>query len=165
MICILIGSDRIIGNGVMDDMNKTQDNFLVTQEDFQVDDLQKLLRRVNQCEKRYKRLVENYPHGFQVIDIYGKIIYVNSKLCNRLGYVAGELEGKDIWALLGSEAERTELTEFLTRIARNASPSRSWAGNYVRKDRKREQIPLEWDGMRDEHGRVIGFISFTAAGV
>ncbi|MDM8524135.1 PAS domain-containing protein [Desulfococcaceae bacterium HSG8] len=145
----------------MDERNKTQEYFLITHEDFEVDDLQKLLRRVNKCEKRYKALIEADPHGIQVIDIYGKIAYINTIQCKLLGYKVRELEGRDIWGLLETEADRRELTDYLTKLAQNEHLSRLWIGNYIRKDRKIRELKLEWNGMRDEHGRVIGFISFT----
>ena len=136
-------------------------NFIETQEDFVADDLQKLLRRVNTCEKRYKEILETSSHGIQVIDIYGKITYINSVQGRFLGYTLAESEGRDIWELLAYDTDREELTGYLTELAQKGYSSHPWIGKYVTKENKIRKLQMIWSCMRDEHGNIIGFVSFT----
>ncbi len=145
----------------MDDFNKTREYFIATQEDFVVDDLQKLLRRVNTCEKRYKAILKSSSLGIQVIDIYGKITYINNAQCKILGYTTSELEGKYIWELLASDKDREGLTDYLTKLAKKGYLLHSWVAKYVTKDYKTEKLQLNWNCMRDDQKNVIGFVSFT----
>ncbi len=132
-----------------------------TQEDYVVDDLQKLLRRVNECEWRYKKILEASKHGIQVIGIHGRINYINTAHCEMLGYTVRELEGVEIWRLLANESDMKGLTAHLTKLAQEGYAFPPWEGNYVKKDRKIKRLQLNWTCMRDEHGNVIGFVSFT----
>ncbi|MCP4111172.1 MAG: PAS domain S-box protein [Desulfobacteraceae bacterium] len=145
----------------MDDFNKTREYFISTQEDFVVDDLQRLLRRVNTCEKRYKAILESSSLGVQVIDIYGKINYINNSQCKILRYTTAGLEGKYIWELLASEKDREGLTDYLTKLAKKGYSPYPWIAKYVTKDNKIEKLQLNWNCMRDEQKNVIGFVSFT----
>lgn len=132
-----------------------------TQEDYVVDDLQKLLRRVNECEWRYKKILEKSLYGIQVIGVHGRINYINTPQCEVLGYTVRELEGIEIWRLLANESDRNGLTAHLTKLAQEGYAFPPWAGNYLKKDRKIKKLKLNWSCMRDEHGNVIGFVSFT----
>ncbi len=93
----------------MDDPDKTQE--------WIIEDLQDLLGRISDCEKRYQTLIETNLYGIQIIDIHGKITYINAVQCNLLGYNVQELEGKEIWKFLAFETDRKGLTDYLTNLA------------------------------------------------
>ncbi|MCP4344206.1 MAG: PAS domain S-box protein [Desulfobacterales bacterium] len=137
----------------MDDPDKTQE--------WIVEDLQDLLGRISDCERRYQTLIETNLYGIQIIDIHGKLTYINAAQCNLLGYNIDELEGKEIWGFLASEADRKGLTEYLTNLAKEDRTSEPWTGNYIKKNKKIIQLNNNWTCMRNELKNVKGFISIT----
>ncbi len=137
----------------MDDPDKTQE--------WIIEDLQDLLGRISDCEKRYQTLIETNLYGIQIIDIHGKITYINATQCNLLGYNVQELEGKEIWKFLAFETDRKGLTDYLTNLAKEDNASHPWTGNYIKKNKKIIQLNNNWTCMRNELKKVKGFISIT----
>jgi len=139
---------------MIDDPDKTQE--------WVIDDVAELLRRINECEKRYQTLIETNLYGVQVINIHGKITYINAVQSDVLGYPSTELEGKDIWKILATEYDRKALTDYLTKLAKEDFAPHYWSGKFLNYKGKIIQLKMIWNCMRNEQGNVTGFISFTS---
>ena len=62
-----------------------------------VRDVTEQKRMENQLRKREKQLsilVENLHEGLEVIDLSGRILFVNKKLCDLIGYAKGRTAGQ-----------------------------------------------------------------------
>jgi len=140
---------------MIEDPDKTQE--------WVIDDVAELLRRINECEKRYQTLIETNLYGVQVINIQGKITYINAVQSDILGYPSTELEGKDIWKILATEYDRKSLTDYLTKLAREDFAPHYWVGRFLNYKGKIIQLKMIWNCMRNEQGNVTGFISFISA--
>ncbi len=139
---------------MIDDPDKTQE--------WVIDDVAELLRRINESEKRYQTLIETNLYGVQVINVHGKITYVNAVQSDILGYPSTELEGKDIWKILATEYDRKALTDYLTKLAKEDFVPHYWVGKFLKYNGKIIQLKMSWNCMRNEQGNVTGFISFTS---
>ncbi|MHA1366232.1 MAG: PAS domain S-box protein [Candidatus Heimdallarchaeota archaeon] len=68
-----------------------------------------------ESEERFKYLVETMNDGFAVDDEYGRLTYVNAKLCEMLGYPQEEIIGKHATDFLDEKNEQIYLQQSLTR--------------------------------------------------
>ena len=68
-----------------------------------------------ESEERFKYLVETMNDGFAVDDEYGRLTYVNAKLCEMLGFSNEEIIGKHTTDFLDVVNERIYLQQSLTR--------------------------------------------------
>ena len=71
-------------------------------------------------EARYRRMVETAAEGILVIDEEFSIVFCNERISSMLGYVAGELLGKQVGALHVAEEPRSGASR--RRVAAPASP-------------------------------------------
>jgi PAS domain S-box-containing protein len=112
-----------------------------------------------QSEERYRLLVETIPHGVQEIDTSGTITFVNSAHCNIHGYEEVELIGKSALDLVASESEREELSKYLAALVKEQPKPMPYVGQDRTKDGRIKDIQVDWAYKKDNHGRVIGFVS------
>lgn len=130
----------------------------VTQAD---DELQRLKDALNDCEQRYRTLLETNIYGIQEIDILGNITYANDIQYEILGYEKGELEGKAVWELLASDEDRMELTDFLTKLAQKQYVPPPRTGGYLKADGGVLELKVDWATRHNDRGDIIGFLSIT----
>jgi len=108
--------------------------------------------------KQFKAIAETLTCGIEEIDMSGKILWANSAHHKMHGYAPGELIGKTIYDIMpedivASARERIRLIE-LGKI--NSDP---FFTVNKKKDGTEIQIRLDWNGKRDNNGKVIGIIS------
>lgn len=64
-----------------------------------ITDRKRIEEALREGEKKYRTIFELSPEGIIVLDTQGKIIDLNSRLCDWLGYRLGEVVGKNIFEL------------------------------------------------------------------
>lgn len=120
-------------------------------------------KALHETEKRYQALLETNLYAIMEIDIYGIITFMNSVMYNVLGYRMGELRGAQIWDLLAGDAERDQLTEYLTRVAEGEYAPFPWVGTYLRQKGDTVRLQVDWKQRSDSQGRITGFVSVISA--
>ncbi|HEX8333745.1 MAG TPA: PAS domain S-box protein [Segetibacter sp.] len=63
-------------------------------------------KKIEESEKKYRQIVETAQEGIWLVDEHDKTIFVNSKLCDILGYDEAEILGKEIFYFIDTESQR-----------------------------------------------------------
>jgi len=104
-------------------------------------------------------LLAAIPSGVQEYDLDGAITYSNTRHHEMLGYAPGELIGMTIFDLIYSPKEKTKTKEFLNQLAL-VQPKPS---PYITVSRRKDGTPIttqvDWAYLRDESGKLTGFVS------
>jgi len=64
-------------------------------------------RALRESEERYRKLYDDAPVGYHEVDTEGRIVNVNLKECEILGYAREELIGRSVFDLLVPELRET----------------------------------------------------------
>jgi len=121
---------------------------------------EELQESMHELETRYQALIETNLYGIQEIDIYGNITFMNDVQYEILGYKEGELRGGQIWDMLASDADRNELTDYLTKIALGEYAPYPWIGKYLRKNGQMVKLKIDWRCRQSpSKDTVTGFVS------
>ena len=82
-------------------------------------------KALEESEKKYRKIFENSPQGFILLDTEGHIIDVNKKICDWLGYRADEMIGKDhmLYPFLTKAGKVTAMKKFFQRLLGKVLPA------------------------------------------
>jgi PAS domain S-box-containing protein len=82
-------------------------------------------RTLEASEKKYRKIFENSPQGFMVLDTEGHIVDVNRKLCAWLGYKPEEMIGKDhiLYPFLTKAGKILAMKKFFQRLTGKDVPA------------------------------------------
>ncbi|MGD2216826.1 MAG: sigma 54-interacting transcriptional regulator [Gemmatimonadales bacterium] len=105
---------------------------------------------LQRSEARFRTLVEHAADGFYVIDPEGRVVDVNQRACDSLGYTRRELLGMRVAEF--ADRSPVEISEVLGQL--EAEEALSVEGHHVRKDGS--SFPVEVRiGLLDEGGRKV----------
>lgn len=84
----------------------------------------KMEKALQESEKKYRKIFENSPQGFILLDTEGHIIDVNKKICDWLGYQPEEMIGKDhiLYPFLTKSGKVTAMKKFFQRLLGKVLP-------------------------------------------
>lgn len=76
-------------------------------------------------EKKYRKIFENSPQGFILLDTEGRVIDVNKRICDWLGYKREELLGRDHvrYPFLTRSGKVTAMKKFFQRLTGKVVPA------------------------------------------
>ncbi len=120
------------------------------------DEMQRQQRNV-----AYQAFLDTIPCGALENDPSGRITFCNQAYLAMLGYAEGELIGKSTWDLLPSDADKTELQNYLSLLYEKQPTPTPFVTKNKTKDGGIIDIEMRWDYIRDSSGRFLGFISFV----
>jgi PAS domain S-box-containing protein len=82
-------------------------------------------KALEESEKKYRKIFENSPQGFIILDTEGYIIDVNKKICDWLGYRPDEMIGKDhmLYPFLTKAGKVTAMKKFFQRLLGKVLPA------------------------------------------
>jgi PAS domain S-box-containing protein len=83
-------------------------------------------------EKKFQQFYDEAPVGYHELDTKGRIIRVNRKELQMLGYNAGEMLGKPVWNFF--EEEDTTRKVILAKLSGDVSFHNTFERTYRRKD-------------------------------
>lgn len=112
---------------------------------------------LNKSEQKYRRIVETAAEGFVLMDQEFKIIDVNNAYCSMMGYSRDEMLGITPFDLATDEAKEYMLAN---RDSLLAQEYRKIESTVVAKDGHHIPILIHGNTLRDDHGNVIGNMSF-----
>jgi PAS domain S-box-containing protein len=117
------------------------------------------LQTVEECEDRYRLMVEAVPCSIQECGIDGVITFANAAHAKMFGCTIEDLIGKGIWDLFESDSERTSVRDYFLLLVREEPPpapyyhqGRTWDGRLI-------DVQVDWAYKRDQNGQLIGFVS------
>ncbi|MHC4075268.1 MAG: PAS domain S-box protein [Planctomycetota bacterium] len=103
-------------------------------------------------------LLETITHGVRVIDTSGVITFANRALHNMYGYSEGQLLGRKAVDLLAN-GEREKFLDCFKAQSKGQILPIPYESRIVTKDGRTVDVEVSWNYMRNEIGRVEGFIS------
>ena len=109
-------------------------------------------------EERFRRLYDEAPVGYHVIDTEGYIQSMNKTECEMLGYTREEVIGKLVFDFITPESRAQALAAFPRKI-RGDQPLRTIERTIETRDGRRLVVAIEERYKRDELGRVVGIRS------
>ena len=115
--------------------------------------------RARESEERYRTLVEENPHGVQVIDSDGIIVFANAAHCEMFGYEEAELVGRSIADFLVPGPQRDELPRYLRTLVEDQPAPTPYSQKNLKKGGEARDVEVSWNYLRDKEGHVRGFIS------
>lgn len=95
--------------------NKTGVSILIRDITEQVD----IEKTLEQTEEKYRKIFEQSPQGLIILDAEGRIVDVNKRLCEWLGYKREEMIGKDhlMYPFLTKSGKIMAMRKFIQRLS------------------------------------------------
>jgi formate hydrogenlyase transcriptional activator len=117
-------------------------------------------QRLQESERRYRDLYENAPNAYVSVGVDGRLLRVNRRACELLGYAAAELVGMPIFRFMGdTPAGKARGAEVFHKFLAGESIS-GWELEMRRRDGRPLWISLWMDPVREEDGKVQASRSF-----
>jgi len=90
-----------------------------------ITDRKNMEKTLEENEKKYRKIFENSPQGFLVLDPEGHIVDINKKLCDWLGYKPEEMLGKDhiLYPFLTKAGKILAMKKFFQRLTGKIVPA------------------------------------------
>lgn len=118
-----------------------------------ITDRKKAEAELRRSEERYHELYDEAPAGYHEIDREGRIVQINKRELEMLGYAAEEALGRAVWDFADEpEAEAT----VRAILAGQVSPGISCDQTYRRKDGTTVPVQVYTRPIRDREGRIAG---------
>jgi two-component system cell cycle sensor histidine kinase/response regulator CckA len=118
----------------------------------------KMAKALEESEKKYRKIFENSPQGFILLDTEGHIIDVNRKICEWLGYEPEEIIGKDhiLYPFLTKAGKITAMQKFGQRLLGKVLPA--YELEFTKKGEKflGEVLAMH---IRDENGKIVQILA------
>jgi len=116
-------------------------------------------KALEDSEKKYRNIFENSPQGFILLDTDGRIIDLNKKICDWLGYKPEEILGKDhmLYPFLTKAGKITAMRKFVQRLTGKTIPA--YELEFVTKDGEIFVGEVSVMQIRDDNDKVIQFLT------
>ncbi len=112
---------------------------------------------LRESERRFKDLFDYAPVGYHEIDVEGRIVNVNKKELEMLGYDYGEMVGQFLWNFVLEEG--TSRQNVLEKLAGIKPPGESFERIYKKKDGSPLPVLIKDSILRDQEWKIIGIRS------
>ena len=113
----------------------------------------KLEEALKESKEQYRAVVENSQNGILIVGKDYKVIYVNDRLCEILGYTREEIIGSNFKEFLDEESIELVTERFIRRQRREIVPSK-YKFNIVRKDGEKRHIEISSTVVKDSKGKI-----------
>ena len=112
-----------------------------------------LLEEIKTSEEKYRTVVEGALDGVSVIGEDYRVLYMNNKAAEIVGYSREELIGMDFRNLLDEESKQWVVDRYVRRRRGEEVPSR-YEFNILRKDGEKKDIELSSNIVKDSTGKI-----------
>jgi len=112
---------------------------------------------LREIEERFRQVYDEAPVGYHEIDGEGRIIRVNRRELEMLGYTEQELLGHPVWKFVVEEEMTRQV--IMAKIAGDISFHETFERTYRRKDGKTLPVLIEDRVIRDKKGGITGIRS------
>ncbi|MEO0136437.1 MAG: PAS domain S-box protein [candidate division WOR-3 bacterium] len=109
---------------------------------------------LEQTEEKYRKVFEQSPQGLLILDAEGRIVDVNKKMCEWLGYKRNEMIGKDhiMYPFLTKSGKIMAVRKFIQRLAGKFVPP--YELEFVAKDGTVYIGEVDARTIKDEDGNI-----------
>jgi PAS domain S-box-containing protein len=112
---------------------------------------------LRESEGNYRELFDDAPVGYHEIDKKGRVIRVNRRELEMLGYTAEEMLGQPVWKFVGDEEKSHQAV--LAKLAGDLPVSKAFERTFRRKDGTTFPVLVEDQVLRDRDGSITGIRS------
>lgn len=111
-------------------------------------------KAIAQSEKKYREIFEQSPQGLIILDAEGKIIDVNKKICEWLGYKPEDMIGKDhiLYPFLTKSGKIVAIKKFIQRLTGKFIPP--YELEFIAKDGQSYIGEIDARPIKDEKGNI-----------
>ena len=103
-------------------------------------------------ESRFRELYDDAPVGYHELDSQGRIVSVNRKELEMLGYSEEEMIGRYVWSFVEDSARSREAV--LAKLSGAVTPKGSYERNYVRKNGTTFPVLVDEHFNRNQNGQI-----------
>ena len=121
------------------------------------DERRRVVGALRETEERFRQVYDEAPVGYHELDKEGRIIRVNRRELEMLGYTEKELLGRPVWKFVVEEEITRQV--IMAKIAGDVSFHETFERTYRRKDGTTLPVLIEDRVIRDEKGRITGIRS------
>ena len=114
-------------------------------------------QRIRESEVKYRSLIEQMQEGLLVVDNNDIIQFVNSRLCEMLGYEEVELVGKVGYEILVNESDRLKIIE--KNLERQKGIPERYELKMVSKSGEEIIMFMNASPAYDKNGKIVGSLS------
>ncbi len=114
---------------------------------------------LREIEERFRHIYDEAPVGYHELDKEGRIIRVNRRELEMLGYKEEEMLGRPVWRFVVEEEMTRQV--IMAKIAGDVSFHETFERTYRRKDGTTLPVLIEDRIIRDKKGRIAGIRSMT----
>jgi PAS domain S-box-containing protein len=123
-----------------------------------ITEIKKVQEALMESEASYRQLVELAQEGICAVDNDFKVVFVNPRMAQMLGYAQSEIVGKTIFALL--DASRVnEAEEFLAGFKQGISGQFEYS--FPRKDGTHVDTSITASPIKDDQGKQFGTLALV----
>jgi two-component system cell cycle sensor histidine kinase/response regulator CckA len=112
---------------------------------------------LRESEERFRQMIDEAPVGYHELDREGRVIRVNHRELEMLGYTGEELLGYPVWKFVVEEEKTRQV--ILAKIAGDVSFPETFERTYRRKDGTTLPVLIKDRIIRDKKGRIMGIRS------
>jgi two-component system cell cycle sensor histidine kinase/response regulator CckA len=112
---------------------------------------------LRESEERFRQMYDEAPVGYHELDREGRIIRVNRRELEMLGYNEEELLRRPVWKFVVEEEMTRQV--ILAKIAGDVSFHETFERTYRRKDGTTLPVMIQDRIIRDKKGRILGIRS------
>ena len=120
-------------------------------------DRRRVEEALRESEERFRQMYDEAPVGYHELDREGRIIRVNRRELEMLGYTEEELLGRPVWKFVVEEEITRQV--IMARITGDASFHETFERTYRRKDGATLPVLIKDRIVRDKKGRIMGIRS------
>ena len=112
---------------------------------------------LRESEERFRQMYDEAPVGYHELDREGRIIRVNRRELEMLGYTDEELLGRPVWKFVVEEEMTRQV--IMAKITGDVSFHETFERTYRRKDGTTLPVLIEDQVIRNKKGRITGIRS------
>src|SRR3972149_3684709 len=112
---------------------------------------------LREMEQRFRQIYDEAPVGYHELDKEGRIIRVNRRELEMLGYTEEELLSRPVWEFVVEEEMSRQV--IMAKIAGDISFHETFERTYRRKDGTTLPVLIEDRVIPDKNGRITGIRS------
>ena len=121
------------------------------------DERRRAAEALREIEERFRQVYDEAPVGYHEVDKEGRVIRVNRRELEMLGYTEQELLGHPVWKFVVEEEMTRQV--IMAKIAGDVSFHETFERTYRRKDGTTLPVLIEDRVISDEKGRITGIRS------
>ncbi|MEO0127182.1 MAG: PAS domain S-box protein [candidate division WOR-3 bacterium] len=112
-------------------------------------------KALEQTEEKYRKIFEQSPQGLIILDAEGRIVDVNKKLCEWLGYKRAEMIGKDhlMYPFLTKSGKIMAMRKFIQRLS--GKFVQPYELEFIAKDGTVYLGEIDARSIKDESGNIV----------